>query len=169
MNRDIEKVQEFLDDIERVAAALRAHLPDIHTLAYDRTVTGGGGGGSGRQEWYLDEVGVGAARKLWHHASDQARRSAIELKRVEAGLRALTGGDGPARLRGTTITAAEHASAHEARERRLARAKDPATAKTAEYEPVVTRGLRQPGYPHPTKVTLPKTDQSEPKRKGWHR
>jgi hypothetical protein len=159
-----------LDRIQDDAHQLALHAADIYSLAYERAVTGEQSGSSGRVAWYLDDIGQDAAKVLWRRLRTDIHNAAVVVGSLEHTLRAIMGGDGPSRQRGTLITHEEFQEALEAQQRRQARAADPETAAIAEYEPPRARGQLQPGYPQPPKATPAKkrwpTDDGI-KRRGW--
>lgn len=170
---DVAKVLDALEVISRHGRQLAAHAADLHSLAYERTVSGdNAGSGSSHESPNLAEHGDHKARVVWHNLEKGARKCAVEITALESALRMILGGESPGRLRGTTISQQEFDRLRKAQLRRQARAgdadaraklthvaKDGETvveyarsadeepAPLAEYQPEKPRGLIQPGYP----------------------
>lgn len=136
--RDVDLLQHRIDSLTRAATRIRRHVPDLHTLAWDRSVTGD----EKVRETKVDHVPRVAdeaprARRVWEHLTAEIERCEdilVGLERQVVGYFMVTSHVEP--TRGSLIPAAEHA-------RLLAnqRARDAA----GEYTPA--RLIDQPSHP----------------------
>lgn len=136
--RDIDLLQHRIDSLTRAATRIRRHVHDLHSLAWDRSVTGG----EKVRETKIDHVPRVAdeaprARHVWEHLVAEVARCEdilVGLERQVVGYFMVSSTAEP--TRGSHIPAAEHA-------RLLANQQ----ARTAAGDYTPARLIDQPAHP----------------------
>jgi hypothetical protein len=142
VNRDIATITADLAKCVAEAAKIQRELEDLHSLAYDRHVSGGEVASGTRLTYYLDEVGSSKAKGVWKRVERNVADATVRLTASSVAIRNLLyeGEGADEELRGTLISKAEFDEA-------LARRS--AARRRGEFVPRRNVGVEQPAYPSP--------------------
>jgi hypothetical protein len=140
VNRDVTVITGDLAKCVAEAAKIQRELEDLHSLAYDRHVSGGEVASGTRLTYYLDEVGSSKAKALWKRLERNVHDAMVRLTSTSTAIHNLLC-EGPGvdeDLRGSMISEAEFDEA-------LSRQR--AARRRGEFVPRRNPGVEQPAYP----------------------